>query len=116
MENKNYMSKENKTTQTDSHSPLSGVIGCAFVALADRYGSENYEEFDSKEEAVRFLEYGSDENMHMDIAVIDCSTNEMVWYEDYLGKEECQERVNRFVAKHSLQHSNNNNSIECLML
>jgi hypothetical protein len=97
------MSKENKTTQTDSHPPLSGVIPCAFVALADRHGSENYEEFDSKEEAVRFLEYGSDEGMHMDIAVIDCSTNEMVWHEDYLGEKECQERVNRFIAKHSLQ-------------
>lgn len=81
---------------------LSDVIGCAFIALACRYGCEYYKECDSKGEAVKFLEYGSDEDIHMDIAVIDCSTNKMVWYKDYLGKKECQERVNRFIAKHSL--------------
>ena len=96
------MSKKNETSQTTSHAPLSGVIGCAFVALADRYGVEHYEECHSKEEAIKFLEYGSGEGMHMDITVINCSTNKMVWYNDYLGKKECQKRVDMFIAKHSL--------------
>ena len=96
------MTNTKETPKANSHAPLSGVIGCAFVALADRYGCEHSEECDSKDEAIRFLEYGSDEGMHMDIAVINCSTNEMVWFKEYLGKKECQERVNRFISKHSL--------------
>ena len=79
---------------------IANVMGCAFIAIADRYRVEQYEEFDTKEDALRFLEYGSDEGMHMDIAVIDCSTNEMVWYKNYLGKKECQNRVDRFIRKH----------------
>lgn len=96
------MTDVGETTRTNNHKPLSGVMGCAFVALADRYMVENYYKFDTLEEAVRFLEDGSDKCEHMDIAVIDCLTNKMVWYKDFLGKRECQERVNRFIAKYSL--------------
>jgi hypothetical protein len=88
------MSKEKNTSDNHKdHAPLAGVMGCAFIALADRYGAEQYHEFDSKEDALSFLEYGSDNGEHMDIAVIDCKTNKMVWYKGFLGKKECQNRV-----------------------
>jgi hypothetical protein len=93
------MTNTNKPPKTESHTLLSSVIGCSFVALAYRFGRAYYEQCDSKDEAIEFLKNGSEAGMHMDVAVIDCSTNEMVWHKDYLGKNECQERADRFIAE-----------------
>ena len=89
-----------KRPSKEGNSFLHSVMGCSFIALADRYGAEQYNKFESKKDALSFLQYGLDCGEHMDIAVIDCSTNKMVWYKDFLGKDECQDRVNEFIERH----------------
>lgn len=71
-----------------------------FISLYTRYGVEGYDEHETKKDAIRKLAYGSDEGLIMDIAVIEVATKKMVWYKDFLGKEICQDRVNKFVSKH----------------
>lgn len=77
------------------------VIGSAFVSIFDRFGVTDYNEHDTIENAIKSLEYGSDEGLIMDIAVIETKTKQMVWYQKFLGKPECQAKVDRFV-KHYL--------------
>ena len=77
------------------------VIGSAFVSIFDRFGVTDYNEHDTIKDAIKSLEYGSDEGLIMDIAVIETSTKKMVWYQKFLGKPECQAKVDRFV-KHYL--------------
>ena len=77
------------------------VIGSAFVSIFDRFGVTDYNEHDTLEDAIKSLEYGSDEGLIMDIAVIETKTKKMVWYKKFLGKPECRVKVDRFV-KHYL--------------
>lgn len=77
------------------------VIGSAFVSIFDRFGVTDYNEHDTIEDAIKSLEYGSDEGLIMDIAVIETKTKQMIWYQKFLGKAECQAKVDRFV-KHYL--------------
>ena len=77
------------------------VIGSAFVSIFDRFGVTDYNEHNTIEEAIKSLKYGSDEGLIMDIAVIEAKTKQMVWYQKFLGKPECQAKVDRFV-KHYL--------------
>lgn len=80
---------------------ISDAIGSAFVSIFDRFGVMGYNEHDTIEDAIKSLEYGSDEGLIMDIAIIETSTKKMVWYQKFLGKSECQAKVDRFV-KHYL--------------
>ena len=73
------------------------VIGSAFVSIFDRFGVTGYNEHNTMEDAIKSLEYGSDEGLIMDIAVIKMSTKQMVWYQEFLGKTKCQEKVDRFI-------------------
>jgi len=82
-------------------SRLGAVIGSAFVSIFDRFGVTDFNEHDTIEDAIKSLEYGSDEGLIMDIAVIETKTKQMVWYQKFLGKPECQAKVDRFV-KHYL--------------
>jgi hypothetical protein len=77
------------------------IIDSAFVSIFDRFGVTDYNEHDTIEDAIKSLEYGSDEGLIMDIAVIETSIKNMVWYQKFLGKPECQAKVDRFV-KHYL--------------
>jgi len=61
-------------------------IGSAFVSIFDRFGVTDYNEHDTIKDAIKSLEYGSDEGFIMDIAVIETSTKKMVWYQKFLGK------------------------------
>lgn len=80
---------------------IPAVIGSAFVSIFDRFGVTDYNEHNTIEDAIKSLEYGSDEGLIMDIAVIETKTKQMVWYQKFLGKAECQAKVDRFV-KHYL--------------
>jgi hypothetical protein len=80
---------------------IGAVIGSAFVSIFDRFGVTDYNEHDTIKDAIKSLEYGSDEGLIMDIAVIETSTKKMVWYQKFLGKPECQAKVDKFV-KHYL--------------
>jgi len=70
-----------------------------FISIFDRFGVEGYNEHSSLEEAIKSLEYGSNEGLIMDIAIIEVKTGDMVWFSDFLGKEECQERVNEIIEE-----------------
>lgn len=72
-------------------------IGSDFVSIFDRFGVTCYNEHNTMEDAIKSLEYGSDEGLIMDIAVIKMSTKQMVWYQEFLGKTKCQEKVDRFI-------------------
>lgn len=67
-----------------------------FIALFSRYSQLDYLEFTSMEEAVSFLEGAADEGQCMPIAVIS-EKMKMIWYDVFLGKDECQKRVNEFL-------------------
>jgi len=73
------------------------VIGSAFVSIFDRFGVTCYNEHDTIDDAIKSLEYGSDEGLIMDIAVIETKTKQMVWYQKFLGKHECKAKVDMFV-------------------
>ena len=76
------------------------IIGSNFVSIFDRLGVMDYNEHDTIEEAVKSLEYGSDEGLIMDIAIIEIKTKKMVWYQKFLGKPECVAKSDNFIKKH----------------
>ena len=88
-------SKNNKTTQLG----IGAVMGCAFIALYIRFMNLDYQEADSFDEANSILQSGSNSGDCMPIAIIDGNTNKMVWFEQYIGEYECQERVNEFLSQ-----------------
>lgn len=67
-----------------------------YLAIFDRYGVTDHEEFSSLEDAKKFLLFAGDDGMIMDIGVVDTNTNELVWYNDYLGEEECKQKIDLF--------------------
>ena len=73
------------------------VIGSAFVSIFDRFGVTGYNEHNTIKEAIKSLQYGSDEGLIMDIAVIETKTKKMVWYQKFLGKPECKAKVDWFI-------------------
>ncbi len=87
---------------------IGAVMGCAFIALYSRFISVDYQEADSFDEANSILQSGSDNGDCMPIAIIEGNTNKMVWFEEYIGENECQQRVNEFLSKHC------HNAIEAL--
>jgi len=91
-------SKNNETAQLG----IGAIMGCAFIALYSRYMNVDYQEVDSFDEANIILQSGSDNGDCMPIAIIDGSTNKMVWFEEYIGENECQQRVNEFLSQHCL--------------
>lgn len=76
---------------------IGAVIVSDFVSIFDRFGVTDYNEHNTIEDAIKSLEYGSDEGLIMDIAVIETKTKQMVWYQKFLGKAECQAKVDSFV-------------------
>jgi hypothetical protein len=72
----------------------------AFIALYSRFMNVDYQEVDSFDDANSILQSGSANGDCMPIAIIDGNTNKMVWFEEYIGKDECQEMVNAFLLKH----------------
>lgn len=87
---------KNINEQHKPHINIPVFIGSAFVSIFDRFGVTGYNEHKTLEEAVKSLEHGSDEGLLMDIAVIETKTKKMVWYQRFLGKPECQAKVDRF--------------------
>ena len=69
-----------------------------YISIFDRIGVTDYNEHNTKEDAVKSLKYGSDNGLIMPIAVID-SNNKIVWYEDFLGESECKSKVDIFINK-----------------
>jgi hypothetical protein len=75
-------------------------ISKPFVSIFDRLGVTDYNEHDTIKDAIKSLEYGSDEGLIMDIAIIQTSTKKMVWYKKFLGKAECKAKVDMFIKKY----------------
>jgi hypothetical protein len=95
------MNSENVSNKTENPSLNKGaVMGCAFIALYSRFMNVDYQEADSFDEANSILQSGSNNGDCMPIAIIDGNSNKMVWFEEYIGENECQERVNKFLSKH----------------
>ena len=92
------MKKEQNLQNTETQAlNIPVVIGSVFVSIFDRFGVTDYNEHDTIEDAVKSLEYGSDEGLIMDIAVIETKTKKMVWYQKFLGKPECKTKVDWFI-------------------
>jgi hypothetical protein len=88
-----------KEEDTEKHLLDKLPVG-AFIALYSRFMSLDYQEADSFDDANIILQSGSYNGDCMPIAIIDVDTNKMVWFEEYIGKEECQEKVNEFLYQH----------------
>ena len=76
------------------------TVGSPFVSLFDSFGCTDYNEHKNIEDAIKSLEHGSDEGLIMSIAVIETKSKQMVWHEKFLGKPECQAKVDRFVKNY----------------
>ena len=76
-----------------------------YVSIFDRYGTMDYNEHETIDDAINCLEYGSNECLIMDIAVINIPKKEMVWYQEFLGKQECQSRVDEFISIYILNEA-----------
>ena len=74
----------------------------AFVSIYKRWGINGYNEHDTKERAIRSLEDLSDEGLIISVAVIEIATKKMVWYQEVVGKAECQQMVDRFINRYGL--------------
>ena len=75
------------------------VICSNFVSIYDRFSVEDYGEHDTMESAVNQLLHGEDAGMCMPIAVIDIKQRKMVWFHDFIGKQECEARVGSFLKR-----------------
>ena len=64
----------------------------AYIAFYYRYKESRTTVFDSKEEAISFLEFGQDYNELMAIAVIDHNSGEVVWNNGYDSIAECEQK------------------------
>jgi len=73
------------------------TINEVFVSLYSRFGAIDFFENETIDEAINQLKSGSDQGLIMEIAVIETSTKKMVWFSDFLGESECQQRVDEFV-------------------
>lgn len=78
------------------------IIHSNFVSLYDRFGVEEYDEHDKKEDAIEQLLYGADEGLCIPIAVIDIKQRKMVWFNDFIGENDCNVRVNLFLQNHTI--------------
>lgn len=88
----------NKNSKLNKHT----VICSDFVCLYDMFTAECYDEHDTKESAINQLLHGDNECLCMPIAVIDIKQRKMVWFHDYIGKKECESRVNLFLKNNCL--------------
>lgn len=79
------------------------VMDCAFIALYSRFMRVDYSKADSFDEANNILQSGFDNGDCMPIAIVDGTTNKMVWYEEFMGESECQKKVNEFLTQHCTQ-------------
>ncbi|NER38392.1 MAG: hypothetical protein F6J93_31320 [Oscillatoria sp. SIO1A7] len=70
-----------------------------FIAIYDRYGVEGFWECFSEEEAIRMLKFHDDSENIIAIAIISAKTNKIVWFNDFLGWENCRHRVKLFNEK-----------------
>lgn len=68
-----------------------------FIALYSIHMSIDYQEFDNFDDAMSMLNFGSDTGQCMPIAIFDNHTNEIVWFEQFLGEEECKKVVDNYL-------------------
>lgn len=64
-----------------------------YISLVYRHYSSDTEEHDTLEDAIKFIENGEDYGHWFGVAVI--HENKMVWFNDFITKEEAQKKVDK---------------------
>lgn len=70
-----------------------------FVSIFDIHAAQQHEYHETFEDALLFLTDGSDKGLIMDIAIVEVKSKKMVWFQDFLSQEVCQNRVNDFLKQ-----------------
>jgi hypothetical protein len=82
---------------------MSTKFNRTYIAIYSRHYRLDYDEFDTLQEAIDFLEVGDEYETMFSLAVVETETKKIVWYHDMflISKADIEEAVAQFFEQYS---------------